>query len=487
MSAPLHMHDEAPRVTRADLLRAVWSIGDLSYLRDSNQQDMARTFRESGQRISVIEASRQTGKSWNAVSMALEDCMRIPGGDIRYAAPTQKMARNIVARHIARQLEDCPNEYKPRHMVQENRWVFPNGAELTLAGVDAGGAERLRGTATDRAYCDEAAFMAELEYVVQDILLPQTLTKDGRICLLSSSPKSPSHPFATRYVVEAASRGAHILRTVYDCPRLTPELIAEYMEQAGGEDSSTWQREYLCRKVADESFAVVPEWTRREEEDVVALERPARFDTYVSTDWGFNDLTVALFGYYDFMRAWLVIEDEAVFRNEAQSAIAPVLLQKERALWRTEGGTTAGTPGESWTGPRRRIADCTKQMLFDLASHHGWSAYAPEKMDAEAAINVLRMWVGAGRVKVHPRCRTLIAHLRGAIWTKSRRTMERSGEHGHFDAVDALKYMVRHVNQGRNPYEPHPHARRETHHIPVRPNPRANALRQMTTPRRRRR
>ena len=62
----------------------------------------------------------------------------------------------------------------------------------------------------------------------------------------------------------------------------------------------------------------------------------------------------------------------------------------------------------------------------------------------------------------------LIEHLRNAIWNTNRTTFERSEKHGHYDAVDALKYLVRVVDWRKNPTPAIlPGVFRHTHIIPT--------------------
>jgi hypothetical protein len=46
----------------------------------------------------------------------------------------------------------------------------------------------------------------------------------------------------------------------------------------------------------------------------------------------------------------------------------------------------------------------------------------------------------------------LIFHLKNGIWKKGGKEFARSPDAGHYDAIDALKYMVRNINYTRNPY-----------------------------------
>lgn len=290
----------------------------------------------------------------------------------------------------------------------------------------------------DLGVVEEAGFVKDLKYVIQDVLLPQTITTDGRIIMPSSPARTPAHAF-TNYVQAAEAKGALFLRTIHDAPHVTAEQIAEYMEESGGAESTTYRREYMCEIVVDENLAVVPEFSRNEPTLVVETE-PADFrDCYTVADFGYNDLTVILFAWYDFKAAKVVVEDELCFQHTNSGEIAPAILAKERELW-----------GEA--KPYLRIADCDRILLADLTEQHGCSFAAARKDDKEAAVNALRLAMSRNTWAIHPRCKVLTSHLRHAIWNKARKSYERSGEFGHFDAVDAAVYLERHVARSRNPY-----------------------------------
>ena len=57
------------------------------------------------------------------------------------------------------------------------------------------------------------------------------------------------------------------------------------------------------------------------------------------------------------------------------------------------------------------------------------------------------------KIIISPKCATLINHLRNVRWKSTdKATFARSPDMGHYDAVDALKYFVRHVDTTKNPY-----------------------------------
>jgi len=428
-----------------------FSVG-LSYLLHQGQVELRRFFTESDGRTFVICCARRYGKSVLCVELAVEQALRHPGSIVLYAAPTAKQVRTIVEPHMRRILADCPADLQPRHNRVEGEWRFPNGSVVRAAGCDGGNAERLRGTEAHLALVDEAGFVTDLGYVVQDVLMPQTLTTGGRILLVSTPSVTPAHDFA-QYCEAAEREGRFVHRTIFDAPHINDALLDEYAAECGGRESSTWKREYEARFVTDTDWAVVPEFSVYEEQIVRELERPPYFHAYVGMDVGYKDLTVALLAYLHFDEFKLVIEDEVVLSGENSQVIAKAVQDKERELWSVRN-KPVDHHGEIWEA-YSRVVDAPNIVVADLNNFHGRDWIAAQKDDAAAALNNLRLAIASNKVVIHPRCKTLISHLRHAIWNKSRTSYERSGDFGHFDGVDALKYLLRAVDFQYNPYPPH--------------------------------
>lgn len=439
-----------------DAYERTWKAGGweprlLLRLLHRTQRELHEKAETSPGRIFVACCSRRLGKSFWLCTKGVKGALSKPRSQVRYGAPTAKMVRSIVTPHIRQILQCVPPELRPRFRSQDGLWEFPNGSELHVAGCDNGNAERLRGTATDEALLDEAAFIDDLEYVVQDILLPQTITTGGSLTLASSPPRTPAHDF-TKYCKAAEERGAYAHYTIYDAPHLTPELVAEYVAESGGEDTSTWQREYLAKFVVDEESAVVPEFSRYEDELVREWERPPFFDPYVTMDVGFHDMTVAAFGYYDFEKDMDVIEDELVFERTVSGEIDDACIVKELKLW---GASPV----------YMRVVDAPPIVIAEL-NREKRSWVAARNDDPKAAVNALRVRIGQRRMAIDPRCTTIRAHLRHGIWNRAKTSYERSGTFGHFDGIDAAKYLVRHLDRSRNPFPQFWHGETaDTHHL----------------------
>ena len=78
--------------------------------------------------------------------------------------------------------------------------------------------------------------------------------------------------------------------------------------------------------------------------------------------------------------------------------------------------------------------------------------FAPTGKDQlEAMVNEVRLLVKQGRLKVDPRCDQLIGCLKYAVWTDNRKQFDRSTAYGHYDALAALIYLVRNIDQFTNP------------------------------------
>jgi hypothetical protein len=81
---------------------------------------------------------------------------------------------------------------------------------------------------------------------------------------------------------------------------------------------------------------------------------------------------------------------------------------------------------------------------------------AAKKDDNDAAINNLRLLLTSKKIIIHPKCVTLIQHLKNVKWKKGKKIFARSTDNGHYDAVDALKYLVRTIESSKkNPYPAH--------------------------------
>jgi hypothetical protein len=304
--------------------------------------------------------------------------------------------------------------------------------------------ERQVGTECHLALVDECGKYQTglLTHLIRSVLRPQFLTTGGHILLASTPPISGAHDF-TAWTVDAAERHALQTFTIDDVDHISEDEKLSAIADLGGPTAPEVRRELYCEDVVDETRAIVPEFARVKDTIVVARERPEYVDTYISADFGFSDLTVCLFAYWDFARARLVIEDEIAMHYASGLEVGHAIVAKEKALMR-----------DGRVGSITRVADAPLQLLADLA-HPTLGCGLPfgpaVKDDAEASLNFLRTEMGRGRIEIHPRCTVLISHLQFGTWNLNRTSFDRSEKYGHWDAIDALKYLLRSVARLRNP------------------------------------
>lgn len=392
----------------------------------------------------VINCSRRFGKSTVLCIVALEFALRNSSTQIRFAAPSAKQLEKIIFPIMAMLMADCPEEFKPKFSSQKNVYTFHNNSEIHLAGVDAHHAESLRGVASHLNIMDEAGSMDDLKYVMQDILMPLTLTTGG--CTLLASTPAPyiEHDY-TIIAHQAKESGDFIQFTIDDNTSLTPEQRARAIEDSGGEDTTTYKREYLCEFVTDKELIVIPEWTRELIDATQPDEYYQYYHRYTAMDIGFRDNTAVIFGYYDFRRAALIIQDELTFNSTEMvtDKVALAILQKEKELW-----------GD--VKPRLRIADNNDpRLLQDFLTMHNLSFMPTTKEKLTAMINKLRIWIGDGRVIVDPKCKQTAGCIEYAVWKKddvsTTPVFAKSPTYKHYDHLAALIYLVRNIDEHTNP------------------------------------
>jgi hypothetical protein len=450
------------KITRNEAVDTLWRKGILVWKLNSAQRKLYEMYYNTNYRIPVFKLTRRGGKSWTLLVLAIEQCIKVPGSIVHYACPTAVMATKIIIPTMRKLLEDCPKDLTPKYYKHDRAFDFPNGSKIQIEGVEEGNAERLRGTSTHLAIVDEAAFVDDLEYIVDSILLPQITTTNGKLILSSTPPKQTGHKFITKYQEKARANDAYmklsvleVLELIQNDPKhlkhLSKEIIEEIKETVGGEFSPAWRREYMVEDITDTSTSVLPEFNEELMKKIVKeVPRPLYYDPYTSMDPGLVDHTGVLFAYLDFEESRLVIEDEYFANgNEITSEnIAQTILSKEKFLWTNELGITQKV--------YLRVSDNEPILLNDLRLLHGLNFIPAKKKDnKEAAINDLRIKLIHEKIIINPRCKNLIYQLRNATWAKNRITFTRSVEGGHFDLVDALIYLVRMVQWSKSPYPTH--------------------------------
>ena len=419
-------------------------IKDLYDRLKPSQKMMFESVLSAVRRKHVVHCSRRFGKTFILCCLAIIFALSKPNAQIRYASVTQKSVRKMIHPIFKEIFLKYKHDMRPTWNSLEGAYIFSNGSMVHIAGVNNGHEDDLRGTAADLAIVDEAAFVDNLGYLTESVLMPQLITTGGKLIMASSSPLSPSHEFAD-YISAAKIEGYYSSYDIYQSS-YTPEIVAEFCKEAGGENSTTWKREYLNQLIVDSNFAIVPEMNDLDYTRAPKDEHYQLYHKYNAMDLGVRDLNVNLFAYYDFKRAKIVIEKELVMSGSDMTT--PKL---HKAIAEIELGLWANDKGEA-IEPHRRISDNNNPLLLlDLGSIHGMFFHSTSKDTLPAMVNNLRVWIAQGRVEIDESCTLLIDSLKYGVWNEQRSEFGRSKALGHYDAVAAMMYLVRNIDEATNP------------------------------------
>jgi hypothetical protein len=440
--------------------KEAWRRGLLSFKLDTTQKELYDLFYNSTHKIMTWLLSRRQGKTYTLCILALEQCIRQPHSIVKFVSPTKTQITQIV-RPIFRQiLEDCPEDVKPEFRHKDYIYYFPNGSEIQLAGTDSGHAEKLRGGDSHIWFIDEAGSCDDLNNVIKSILLPTTLITKGKGVLASTPPKESEHEFL-HWIEDAQLKGSFIKKTIDDNPRITKEQKEELIQEVGGINSEECRRELYCEIIKDSTTAVIPEFDFALEQEISKeWPKPPFYDAYEAMDTGGKDLTVVLYGYYDFRADKIIIEDETVMnfqdKNTTIELLTKEINKKEIELWKNPLSLEYKSPYFRFSdidyiliqeiyAQSRKLFPREQVIQFNIA----------KKDDLDTAINNLRIMLANKKIIINPKCTTLLRHLKNVKWDKQKKKFARSQDNGHYDAVAALVYFVRNVQYTKNPYPQH--------------------------------
>lgn len=449
----------ASEISRDQAIEALWRAGELSWKLTDVQKKIKHNIENDTNKISVVVCARRLGKTYLLCTLALEQGLRQPNSIIKLIFPKQKDAKTNIRPLIRMITEDCPKDIKPEWKEQDKSFVFPNGSVIQMAGSDNQNAESIRGGFAHLCIFDEVGFADDVKYIVRSILSPTIKTTGGRIIMASTPSRSANHEFVTTYMLPYMSEGRVQIYTIYDNPQFSPGLIAETIaEYPDGVEDPDFQREYLCRLPDNSEKSILPSFTWKAQSEIVTdqFEIPPFCDKYVSLDIGGSDLTAVLFGYYDYLNATLVILDEIICDGSTNTEIlAEMIKEKEKTYW-------TNPIDKSVDPPFKRVADNNNAILLtDLQKLHNLTFTKTKKDKREAAINALDVAILQRKIIIHPRCQTLLYHVKFAEWNNSRTDFKQLKDSptgkirgGHADALAALIYMHRNVVKSHNPYPP---------------------------------
>jgi len=436
-------------VSKQEVRNELWRRGILTFKMHVIQKEMYKLYMDAGPRSTQVWLlSRQTGKSYCLAILALMEAIQKPNSIIKLLTDTKLHVQTIFEPIFREILEDCPDDVRPNYVPTKFIYEFKNGSQIQMAGTDAGNAERLRGQKSTLILVDEAGSCTRLNYNVLSILLPTTTHTGGKLILASTPPEEPDHDFVG-FIEQAEQEGCLTKKTLFDNPLLTDAEKESIVSRfPGGRTNSQFRREYMVELIRDERKTVIPEF----DETLIPLvvvdyPKPPFYTPYVAMDLGFKDLTVCLFGYYDFKADKIIIEDEIVKKGKdlKLNEFGEEILAKEEKLW-------LNIYTNEQIVPEVRVSDIDYIVIQEInRQSNNRLNFQPVKKEIGyklPLINQLRIMLQTNKILINPRCETVIRHLKNARWkdASAKDDFARSPDDGHYDAVDALLYLIKSIS-----------------------------------------
>lgn len=422
-------------------VRIAWTTGSLRYLlRPSQRKIYDERAACTNSRKFVNCCGRGWGKSFLLFTLCLENALKYPGSDAVFVAPVQRKVSEYLEPIARGALLECPEDLKPEFSKADLIYKFPNGSRIIVCGSNQKAFDNIRGGTFKLAVVDEGAYHDYLIELIERVLMP-ALNKGNGYLVLSSTPPDVEHPFDQRYCTEAELGTYFFHASVYEAG-YPPDQIAEFKRECGWVEAEkrwkspahelNWRIEYMAeRGLRNPDKTIIPGWDDRYIADIKHDQYYPFFYKAVSLDVGTkHDNTVALFGYYHYLNAQLVIEDEFMLPGPEFTTLklTSAIKVKERTLWGSQQ-------------PTLRVMDIS-DIQADLNTTHALSFIGVSKTELHAMVNRLNLLIDAGRIRVHPRCKLLIQTLKNGIWDKNREEFARSETGlGHMDALASLIYM----------------------------------------------
>lgn len=432
--------------------RELYRRGNLDHLLHGGQLKIQDSLAKIPRQVKPILCSRGFGKTYFGAKKAISTCIKRKAR-VKIGTEFQTDLEEFIIPNFEAVLETCPKSCLPKWKSSGSKYVFPNGSEVKLIGLDRK-PNGLRGThKTDLIILEEAGFISKLRHIYYSVIVPTTMHRpDCEILLPSTPPETLDHFFWTLFDKANLEDDVPVL-TIDDNPMLTVNDVKRIEEEMEGRETTEFKREYLCKRIPDATRQLTPEFDKARH--IAEWERPAYFKflhKISSLDTGVRDLSVDLFGCYDFPNATLRIEHE--FYLKGNQVLTDTIYEKACEIEKEIGyvdkdSNPIGTISR-WADNNNLILiqDLNKKGSADRSGRH-WS---PTGKDAiEAGVNMVRTWLKQGKLKIHPRCKLLIGTLETCLWNKTRTDFARSEVFGHADALAALVYLIRNTNVADNP------------------------------------
>lgn len=445
-----------PNISREQALRMLWQRGDLNYRLEPQQLELIRGMQNPSVELVYADFTRRGGKTDCASTFCISESIKNKQ-DIRYATAFQTELVEFIKPAFDTVLQDCPDDLRPEYLESKREYQFHNGSKIKLVGLDLK-PNGLRGNAVTIIVIDEAAFVANLEYIYKNVIMPATARRShqmGRkiklIIISSPPPNAEEHfTFKLRTKAQTEPNGFYLCKTLDEIDSISPEEKERLLREAGGRESITAQREYFCKWIVDSEQAICAQFDKKKH--IGTFDTPTNtVPLFAGDSGGVQDKTVGLMGCWSHELQKVLVFKEAAFDPNTPSS---TILEGFKAM----------------IGSRKcvRYLDAPGQLLIDY-SREGFAATLPPKDDFHAGLQMIRNAFYQDKILIHPDCTLLIKTLTGGLLNRTKTDYARTPELGHADAVAALIYLYRVVDKKTDTTPPPP---RSTHRYrPPQPHP----------------
>lgn len=494
------------------VVRQLYELGDLAWKLDEHQElymynhyrawEKCRHKDKGANRIWMLDAGRQVGKSHCCSIIKLEDGFRQKGSRHIYASATEIALKEFIIPNIESILEDCPDDLRPvlkqRHKGMRAHFRWPNGAALKLVGIDED-PKGLRGPGLNGGVIGEAAFVVKLKATINGELYPQMQRyPDSTLILESSAPKDLDHDFDTVFKPSCEKRKAYVFMTLWDNTALSQETKQEFYDAAVEIDAVDAQREYEGKRVRSKTLTVFPEFDKQLH-CLPEYELPKHGLVLASYDPGQKHLFAASWSVYDYKKAEVVFVDSWAEHNASTEKVAAITAARELDLFgtvppsqlarlsvnywtdllgddRTEHLADAlhelsnerhaneqqyrhthskaaelsefkwyDNDAKCWRyNPHLRVSDTALQFIRDMGVMFGMYIDPTTKDDLrEIMVQLVRSKLKQNQIKFGPLAAEAASHMHACTWHKNRHEWIEHGVWSHFDLAATVVYGTR--------------------------------------------
>ena len=204
----------------------------------------------------ILLCTRQFGKTQITALKALHFALTHPGALVVVASPGERRSAEWLLR-VTQLLQTLAIPHR-RDGIHQFSAVLPNHARLIgLPGV----ADPNRGYPAHLLIFEEAAFVPD---PLWRSLTPSLVATQGRLWLISSA--GPQWGFFHQQWNETLIPWTRFCVTAEQCPRITPESLAEQRIFLGESD---YRREFLCEFSSEGTRVILPELLLRAFDDSI--------------------------------------------------------------------------------------------------------------------------------------------------------------------------------------------------------------------------